>query len=80
MLLPWRVPLPGTDARVVSPDGKHLASSSADRSVAVYTVPDLTQVHTYPEPDWVYGLQFSPDATKLAVAPFSSGGIAILGL
>lgn len=63
-----------------SADGKHLASSSADRSVAVYAVPDLTQVHSYPEPDWVYGLQFSPDSTKLAVAAFKGTGVAILGL
>jgi len=63
-----------------SPDGKHLASSSADKSVAIYSVPDLTQLNSYPQPDWVYGLDFSPDSKKIAIANFTGTGIAILGL
>jgi WD40 repeat protein len=61
-----------------SPDGKRLASSSADKSVAVYSVPDLTQVASYPEPDWVYALQFSPDSSQLAIALFrGSAGFSL---
>jgi WD40 repeat protein len=63
-----------------SPDGLRLASSSADKSVAVYSVPDLTQLKSYPEPDWVYGLQFSPDSKALAIGSFTGKGIAILEL
>jgi WD40 repeat protein len=54
-----------------SPDGHLLASSSADKLVAAYSIPDLIQVAAYPQPDWVYALQFSPDSKQLAIAPFS---------
>jgi WD40 repeat protein len=61
-----------------SPDGKRLASSSADKSVTVYSVPDLVQIVSYPVPDWVYALQFSPDSMQLAIAPFSgSAGFSL---
>jgi WD40 repeat protein len=61
-----------------SADGKLLASSSADKSVAAYSIPDLIQVASYPQPDWVYALQFSPDSKQLAIAPFSgSAGFSL---
>jgi WD40 repeat protein len=60
-----------------SADGKLLASSSADKSVAAYSIPDLIQVVSYPQPDWVYALQFSPDSEQLAIKPFSNGAFSL---
>ncbi len=54
-----------------SPDGKYLASSSADKTVKIFTVPDLTEVKSMNEPDWVYGLQFAPDGKSLAIGRFN---------
>ena len=53
-----------------SRNGKLLASSSADRTVKVYTIPDLNEVASYPQSDWAYGLQFSPDGKQLAIGRF----------
>jgi len=53
-----------------SPTGKMLASSSADHTVKVYTIPDLNEVASYPQSDWAYGLQFSPDGKQLAIGRF----------
>lgn len=54
-----------------SPDGKYLASSSADKTVKTYTVPDLVEQSSYTEPDWVYGLEFSPRGSSLAIGSFN---------
>lgn len=52
-----------------SPDGKTIVSSAADRSIKVLRAADLTELkHTANQPDWVYGLQFTPDGQKLLVA------------
>ena len=53
-----------------SPDGKMLASSSADRTVKIFTVPDLNEVQSFPQTDWVYGLGYSPDGHRIAVGQF----------
>ena len=53
-----------------SPDGAELISSSADRTVKVFRAQDLTELHSFPEPDWVYGLQFAPNGKSFAIGRF----------
>lgn len=53
-----------------SPDGKELISSSADKTVKVFKAADLTELKSFPESDWVYGLQFSPDGQTFAMGRF----------
>jgi WD40 repeat protein/mono/diheme cytochrome c family protein len=53
-----------------SPDGTELLSSSADRTVKLFRTSDLTELKSFPEPDWVYGLQFAPDGKSFAVGLF----------
>lgn len=60
-----------------SADGKRLAAASADKTVTLYSTPDLSQIASYPEPDWVYALQFSPDSTQLAIKPYDKGALSL---
>ena len=53
-----------------SPDGKELISSSADKTVKVFKADDLTELRSFPEPDWVYGLQVAPDGKTFAIGRF----------
>jgi WD40 repeat protein len=53
-----------------SPDGKRLLSSSADRTVKLFNADDLTELNSFPESDWVYGLEWSPDSKTFAVGRF----------
>jgi len=53
-----------------SPDGSEIVSSSADRTVKVFSARDLGELHSFPEPDWVYGLQFAPNGKTLAIGRF----------
>jgi hypothetical protein len=53
-----------------SPDGAELISSSADRTVKLFRARDLSELHSYPEPDWVYGLQFAPNGKTFAIGRF----------
>ena len=53
-----------------SPDGATLLSSSADRTVKLYRARDLTELKAWPESDWTYGLQFSPDGKMFALGRF----------
>jgi len=53
-----------------SPDGAELISSSADRTVKLFRAQDLSELHSYPEPDWVYGLQFAPNGKTFAIGRF----------
>ena len=53
-----------------SPDGATLLSSSADRTVKLYRAKDLTELKSWPESDWTYGLQFSPDGKMFALGRF----------
>ena len=53
-----------------SPDGSELISSSADRTVKLFRAQDLSELHSYPEPDWVYGLQFAPNGKTFAIGRF----------
>ena len=53
-----------------SPDGTELLSSSADRTVKLFRTSELTELKSFPEPDWVYGLQFAPDGKSFAVGLF----------
>jgi len=51
------------------PDGKLLASASADRTVKVWDAATGRRLHTLSEAaDWLYTLQWSPDKTHLAAA------------
>jgi WD40 repeat protein len=54
-----------------SPDGKTIVSSAADRTVKVLRADDLTEIKTLTgQPDWAYGVEFSPDGRTLAVGRF----------
>jgi len=53
-----------------SPDGAELVSSSADRTVKVFSSQDLSELHSFPESDWVYGLQFAPNGKTFAIGRF----------
>jgi WD40 repeat protein len=53
-----------------SPDGKELLSSSADKTVKLFRAGDLTELQSFPEPDWVYGLQFAPNGKTFAAGRF----------
>jgi len=53
-----------------SSDGVELVSSSADRTVKVFSAGDLTELQSFPEPDWVYGLQFAPTGKTFAIGRF----------
>ncbi|MFN7923746.1 MAG: c-type cytochrome domain-containing protein [Bryobacteraceae bacterium] len=51
-----------------SPDGKMIVSSSADHTLKILRASDLTELRIIPaQPDWAYGLEFSPDGRKLAI-------------
>jgi roadblock/LC7 domain-containing protein len=59
-----------------SPDGAELVSSSADRTVKLFSARDLSELHTFPESDWVYGLQFAPNGKTFAIGRFD-GSLSI---
>ncbi len=51
-----------------SPDGKYIVSSSADRSAKIFRAADLSEIDSFPrQPDWAFGLSFSPDGRKVAI-------------
>jgi WD40 repeat protein len=53
-----------------SPDGSELLSSSADKTVKLFRAGDLSELQSFPEPDWVYGLQFAPNGKTFAIGRF----------
>ncbi|MDX2149438.1 MAG: c-type cytochrome domain-containing protein [Bryobacteraceae bacterium] len=53
-----------------SPDGQWIYSSSADRTVKAFRASDLSEVKLIRQPDWTYGLEFSPDGARVAVGRF----------
>lgn len=53
-----------------SPDGETLISSGADRTIKVFRSKDLSEVKTLPQPDWAYGLEFSPDGAWFAAGRY----------
>jgi len=59
-----------------SPDGKELLSSSADKTVKLFRAGDLTELQSFLEPDWVYGLQFAPNGKTFAAGRFD-GSLSI---
>lgn len=45
-----------------SPDGSMLVSASSDHTIKLFKASDLSEIKTIPnQPDWVNGLEFSPD-------------------
>jgi WD40 repeat protein len=55
-----------------SPDGKYLASASADHTIKLFRAADLSDVRTMAnQPDWAFGLEFSPDGKSLAAGLFN---------
>ncbi|MBI2688159.1 MAG: PD40 domain-containing protein [Acidobacteria bacterium] len=49
-----------------SPDGKRIATASADRSIKLFNAEDLSEIQNIPnQPEWVTGLQFSPDSRRI---------------
>jgi WD40 repeat protein len=59
-----------------SPDGAELLSSSADRTVKLFRAADLSELQSFREPDWVYGLQFAPNGKSFAIGRFD-GSLSI---
>jgi len=59
-----------------SPDGKQLLSSSSDKTVKLFRAADLSELQSFPESDWVYGLEFAPDGKSFAIGRFD-GGLSI---
>jgi WD40 repeat protein len=56
---------------VWSPDGKQLISASGDKTIKVFSAPDLVEIKTIgDQADWVYALQFSPDGHSFAAGRF----------
>jgi len=54
-----------------SPDGKTLLSSASDRVIKMFRVPDLTEMKSWAaQPDWAYGLEFSPDGKTFAAGRY----------
>ena len=53
-----------------SPDGAQLLSSSADRTVKLFRAADLSELQSFPETDWVYGLEFAPNGKTFAIGRF----------
>ena len=54
-----------------SADGQYLATAAADRTIKVLRASDLSEVKTFsPQPDWVYGLAFSPDGKSIIAGRF----------
>lgn len=61
-----------------SRDGKMLLTSSADRSLKLFRASDLSELKTFAnQSDWAYGLEFSPDGSKVAVGRMN-GTLSIL--
>lgn len=53
---------------VWSRDGKTLLSSSADRSLKFFRVPDLTELKMIgKQPDWAFAVEYSPDGSRIAL-------------
>jgi WD40 repeat protein len=54
-----------------SPDGKTLLSSASDRVIKMFRVPDLIEMKAWAaQPDWAYGLEFSPDGKTFAAGRY----------
>ncbi len=51
-----------------SPDGKLLASAGLNTAITVWNGEDLTLLQELESPEWVIGLRFSPDGTRLITA------------
>lgn len=59
-----------------SPDGRHVATASADGYVRVYEVPSSRLKHELRRQGWAFNVAMSPDGQRLATASGSPGGLA----
>lgn len=63
---------------VFNRDGKLVLTSSADRSLKLFRTTDLTELKAVGnQPDWAYGLEYSPDGSRVAVGRMN-GTLAII--
>jgi len=53
---------------VFSPDGRRLATASADKTARIWDVSSGQELATVTHNDTVYGVAFSPDGRRLATA------------
>jgi WD40 repeat protein/mono/diheme cytochrome c family protein len=53
-----------------SPDGSEILTSSADKTVKLFRAGDLSELRSFAEEDWVYGLQFAPSGKTFAIGRF----------
>lgn len=51
-----------------SPNGELLASSGLNAEITIWNGNDLTPLHALESPEWVIGLKFSPDGSRLITA------------
>jgi len=51
-----------------APDGRLLASSGLNTEITIWNGDDLAPLQTLESPEWVIGLKFSPDGTRLITA------------
>lgn len=62
-----------------SPSGEFVASTAADRVVAIHSTADGSLVRSYLGPGAGYDLEWAPEGNRLA-ACFSTGGVSVIDM